>query len=128
MRTTKERGRIAGLSLTALLLGLSLAAPAAAQSTELASISTDNVKANDDADGLRFHISSDGRFVTFMSEATNLVTDDGNDLGDIFVRDRVFEEAGEVVPPDFERRSRPEPEELPEQPIGTSPATPQRSL
>jgi Tol biopolymer transport system component len=73
----------------ALLLGILFAGPAPAQSTELASISTDNVKANDDADGLRFHISADGRVVTFMSEATNLVAGDGNDLGDIFVRDRV---------------------------------------
>ncbi len=47
----------------------------------------------------------------------------------IFVRDSVFAEAGEVVIPEFEKR---EEEYLPErhhrQPIGTSPATPQRSL
>jgi bifunctional DNase/RNase len=47
----------------------------------------------------------------------------------IFVRDPVFAEAGEMVIPDFERR---EEERLPErrrrQPIGISPATPQRSL
>jgi len=47
----------------------------------------------------------------------------------IFVRDPVFAEAGEMVIPDFERR---EEERLPKrrrrQPIGISPATPQRSL
>jgi Tol biopolymer transport system component len=33
-------------------------------------------------------ISADGRFVTFISSATNLVADDTNGLDDIFVRDR----------------------------------------
>lgn len=46
----------------------------------------------------------------------------------IFVRDRVFVDAGEVVVPDLERRSERDPGDSPEQPIGTSPATPQRSL
>jgi bifunctional DNase/RNase len=46
----------------------------------------------------------------------------------IFVRDHVFEDAGEHTLPDLERRSEPEPEESPEQPTGTLPATPQRSL
>ncbi len=84
-----NRGRWTGCAVAALLLGLSCAGPAAAQSTELASVSTDDVKANDDAEGLRFHISADGRFVTFMSEATNLVAGDDNGVGDIFVRDRI---------------------------------------
>jgi len=34
-------------------------------------------------------ISSDGRFVAFQSNATNLVNDDTNSVGDIFVRNRV---------------------------------------
>jgi bifunctional DNase/RNase len=46
----------------------------------------------------------------------------------IFVRDHVFEDAAEHTMPDLERRSEPEPEESPEQRIGTLPATPQRSL
>ena len=32
-------------------------------------------------------ISGDGRYVTFMSEASNLVADDGNESWDVFVRD-----------------------------------------
>lgn len=34
-------------------------------------------------------ISGDGRFVAFASAATNLVAGDGNELSDVFVRDRV---------------------------------------
>ncbi len=34
-------------------------------------------------------ISADGRYVAFMSHATNLVPGDSNGVGDIFVRDRV---------------------------------------
>ena len=33
-------------------------------------------------------ISGDGRFVAFFSEATNLVLNDGNEAGDVFVHDR----------------------------------------
>jgi Tol biopolymer transport system component len=33
-------------------------------------------------------ISADGRYVTFDSNATNLVPGDTNDLGDVFVHDR----------------------------------------
>jgi Tol biopolymer transport system component len=33
-------------------------------------------------------ISGDGRFVAFVSQAPNLVADDGNGLSDVFVRDR----------------------------------------
>lgn len=84
-----NRGRWAGCAVAALVMGLSFAGPAMGQSTELASLSTDDVKANDDVEGLRFHISADGRFMTFMSAATNLVIGDDNGVGDIFVRDRV---------------------------------------
>ncbi|QQR79890.1 MAG: PD40 domain-containing protein [Deltaproteobacteria bacterium] len=35
-------------------------------------------------------ISGDGRFVTFVSGANNLVNDDGNRIDDIFVRDRLL--------------------------------------
>jgi hypothetical protein len=47
-------------------------------------------------------ISSNGRFVAFGSDATNLVTGDTNGYGDVFVRDRdtdtdgIFDEAGSV--------------------------------
>lgn len=37
-------------------------------------------------------ISDDGRFVVFASEATNLVSPDGNNAADVFVRDRTTNE------------------------------------
>lgn len=39
-------------------------------------------------DSLSPSISNDGRYVVFMSDATNLVTDDTNGVGDIFLYDR----------------------------------------
>lgn len=39
-------------------------------------------------------ISADGRFVAFWSTATNLVPDDTNGFGDVFVHDRLFEAVG----------------------------------
>ncbi|MFN7877029.1 MAG: S8 family serine peptidase [Pirellula sp.] len=41
-----------------------------------------------DFDSLSPSISNDGRYVVFMSDATNLVTDDTNGVGDIFLYDR----------------------------------------
>jgi Tol biopolymer transport system component len=42
-----------------------------------------------DGDSGDASISADGRFVAFKSTATNLVPEDTDDIGDIFVRDRV---------------------------------------
>lgn len=39
-------------------------------------------------DSSRASVSGDGRYVSFGSEASNLVANDGNDLKDVFVRDR----------------------------------------
>jgi Tol biopolymer transport system component len=54
--------------------------------TELVSVATDGKSGND----LSFwsSISADGRYVVFMSQATNLVQTDTNDSWDIFLRDR----------------------------------------
>lgn len=41
-------------------------------------------------------ISGDGRMVTFGSHATNLVVNDGNGMGDVFVRDTTLEETSRV--------------------------------
>jgi Tol biopolymer transport system component len=53
---------------------------------ERVSVSSDGAE----ADGLSEHhgISGDGRFVAFSSDATNLVSNDGNGFADIFIRDR----------------------------------------
>ncbi len=54
---------------------------------ELVSISSSGIQGN----GPSFmtpSISANGRFVAFASEATNLISEDTNGVGDIFVRDR----------------------------------------
>jgi Tol biopolymer transport system component len=58
-----------------------------AGTTELASVSSTGQVANGASSGAA--ISADGRYVAFLSVASNLVGDDTNGLQDIFVRDRV---------------------------------------
>ena len=53
--------------------------------TELISVSSDQVQANDSCSNPS--ISTDGRFVAFVSAANNLVSDDTNGRSDVFVRD-----------------------------------------
>ena len=73
--------RLPSLSLCALL-----SAPAAAQVTELVSGAPAGAAANG-VSGL-LALTPDGRFVAFVSAATNLVPGDTNAATDIFVRDR----------------------------------------
>lgn len=54
--------------------------------TTLMSVDSSGVQANYYSDNVS--ISADGRMIAFHSEATNLVSGDTNNLGDIFVRDR----------------------------------------
>lgn len=56
--------------------------------TERVSISSSGAEGNDRSGGYGAGLSSDGRYVTFNSSATNLVADDYNKTYDIFVRDR----------------------------------------
>jgi Tol biopolymer transport system component len=58
-----------------------------ANTTELISCNTSGAPGNDDSDGAR--ISADGRFVAFISGASDLVPADGNGSQDVFVRDRL---------------------------------------
>jgi hypothetical protein len=71
------------------LWAAALVAPAPAQTTELASRSTAGVQGN--SDSYYCSLSADGRFVAFISRATNLlaVPDANGSDYDIFVRDRV---------------------------------------
>ena len=55
-------------------------------STERVSVASDGTQAN--GDSISPAISSDGRFVAFSSEASNLVAGDTNNKADIFVHDR----------------------------------------
>ena len=60
--------------------------PAFAGTTTRASVSSSGAQATgDSADPA---VSSDGRFIAFVSAAANLVTNDKNGLKDVFVRDR----------------------------------------
>jgi Tol biopolymer transport system component len=54
--------------------------------TERVSLSASGAQGNDDCGSSS--ISADGRFVAFMSFASNLVAGDTNGVGDVFVRDR----------------------------------------
>jgi len=65
-------------------------------------VSVDSSGLEGDAYSYSPHISADGRFITFQSSATNLVTDDMNQTDDVFVHDRdvddngVFDEPGGI--------------------------------
>ncbi len=60
-------------------------APLFAQYTERADVSTAGAEA--DGGSQRGKVSADGRFIAFVSDATNLVPGDTNLVADIFVRD-----------------------------------------
>ncbi len=74
-------------------------APASAQTIRV-SVATDGTLSNDSS--LVPTVSETGRFIAFLSFATNLVAGDTNGASDIFLRDRdtdadgVFDEAGSV--------------------------------
>jgi Tol biopolymer transport system component len=57
-----------------------------AGTTERVTVASNETVANSDTDSLA--ISRDGRFVAFGSMASNLVPNDTNNVGDVFVRDR----------------------------------------
>ncbi|MEM7320616.1 MAG: hypothetical protein AAF408_16545, partial [Pseudomonadota bacterium] len=64
--------------------------------TERVSVSTGGAEGDQEAvsSGSELDISGDGRFVTFASQATNLVAGDTNDVRDVFLHDR---QSGETV-------------------------------
>jgi hypothetical protein len=62
--------------------------------TELVSVASDGTQGN--ADSYNPSISADGRYVTFSSDASNLVEGDTNEGTDIFVHDRVTGETQRV--------------------------------
>ena len=73
-------------SLFSAAIGLlALATPSHAQVAERCNVSTAGVEGN--ADASQRHISGNGRYVVFASEATNLVSGDNNAARDVFIRD-----------------------------------------
>ncbi|HKE97688.1 MAG TPA: hypothetical protein VKG45_01980 [Actinomycetes bacterium] len=88
MRTIRIRvlmGFAAGACLLVALAGApALGAPA--PTTRLVSVNSAGIKANRDS---RFPaVNASGSIIAFSSDATNLVSADGNDRQDVFVRDR----------------------------------------
>ncbi|MHB1270414.1 MAG: TolB family protein, partial [Thermoleophilia bacterium] len=57
------------------------------QTGAITRVSTDSGGAQGNGNSGELAISADGRYVTFYSNATNLVTGDGNALTDVFVKD-----------------------------------------
>jgi Tol biopolymer transport system component len=65
--------------------------------TERVSVASDGTQAN--GDSIAPAISSDGRFVAFSSEASNLVAGDTNNKADIFLHDRQDDTTERIVGP-----------------------------
>lgn len=74
------------LATCVALAPAALGSRALAQSTERVSVATGGEQANAGANS-RTAVSSDGRFVVFVSTASNLVPNDTNGGADVFVRD-----------------------------------------
>ena len=72
--------------LLVVLVGLRPSAAAPALSIARISVASTGQQANDDSSGAA--ISADGRYVAFFSNASNLTSDDTNNVSDVFVHDR----------------------------------------
>ena len=75
--------------------GAFFAAEAATSQTELVSVSSSGVQGNR-ASGNDKAVSADGRYVVFVSRASNLVPNDTNQALDVFVRDRLTQRTERV--------------------------------
>ena len=67
------------------------------RTTQRVSVDSSGAEANDLS--LGEDISADGRYVTFASNATNLVADDTNGAADIFVHERTTPPPNDCIPP-----------------------------
>jgi hypothetical protein len=83
----RTKSRTLGLTSTAVLIATTLAGTVAGQATTRLSIDTGGAQAN----GVSAWpaSSSDGRYIAFHSDASNLVAGDTNGITDVFVRDRL---------------------------------------
>ncbi|MBK8816169.1 MAG: PD40 domain-containing protein [Methylococcaceae bacterium] len=83
------------LFFTALLLCLHSNISFAVGETSQVSVSSSGVRGNGKSDRYS-SLSANGRYVAFTSEATNLVPEDTNAQGDVFVHDRVTKQTTRV--------------------------------
>lgn len=84
------------LLLTAVLVLAALAGPAAAQQPTYVKVSVNAAGEPGNGGSDNPDISADGRFVAFLSSATNLAPGDTNGRPDIFVRDRMLGETRRI--------------------------------
>ena len=84
-----KKGLIFSLAVFFLISLNILFLPCESEAGNIERVSVDNSGGQGDNESLEPSISSDGRYVAFYSEATNLATGDTNDRSDAFVYDRV---------------------------------------
>jgi hypothetical protein len=84
--------RLPVLPALATIVLAAAAVPADAQNTERVSVNSAGTEGDDNSftSSSSAAMSSDGRFIVFKSDATNLVANDTNQWTDIFVRDRLL--------------------------------------
>ena len=85
-RFVRRCGALAALLAALAVTAHAALAPAPAPLTER--LSTAAGGAQSDGDSTQADVTPDGRYVAFISEASNLVPGDTNDVADVFVRDR----------------------------------------
>jgi Tol biopolymer transport system component len=86
------RAALVSASVVALCLVTSRAFGDGAGTTTRVSVTSDGIQSNNDSGGP--DVSPDGRYVAFLSSATNLVPGDTNGAEDVFVHDR---DTGETI-------------------------------
>jgi hypothetical protein len=89
MEPTSRFTRLTTAWLLLLVLLGGLFAPVQAASGVTTRVSVDSAGTQANGDSFLPALSADGRFVAFVSGATNLVADDTNGALDIFVHDRL---------------------------------------
>jgi hypothetical protein len=97
MYPTRKCRRATASALRVILLTMALAALTAAQSPPTGLISINrfaNGSGNQAALNNAFSASRDGRYVAFVSDATDLAANDTNNASDVFVRDR---QTGQII-------------------------------
>jgi Tol biopolymer transport system component len=82
----RSAAALLGVALSVAVAGTANAAPGPAGHIHLVSLTVTGTAPNGDSDSV--DVSRNGRLVAFVSEATDIVTDDDNESADVFVRNR----------------------------------------
>src|SRR5215831_13791575 len=84
MRFTRPASHQTWTFVAVVLLGVH----ARAQVTQRVSVASSGAQGNGPSGSYGISITADGRYVTFQSDSTDLVSGDTNGSSDIFIRDR----------------------------------------